>query len=250
MVLSDGRIRERYDRQLDQREAERRMREKMMEEERLWVDEQGEGWEGWDDGAGEEQVRDPVYNKRAEVMDGDGGTNKFGQRFRGQQQQGGVRQQGPDMGSFGARSLHIDEEAKQRQQQEQEQHQQAGYMAAEAEREALLVRERNEAQAHLAQEQARERKQQFDNERRRGEKRRASSERDVIQDRPMKAKQAQQSKQGQEQGQPQQATGQRQPWQDTGTPQDTNEMMANMKRNFSQKKMDEAERVKDEIRRG
>ena len=114
-------------------------------------------------------TKDPVYNKRAEVMDDDGGTNKFGQRFRGQQQQGGVRQQGPNMGvpSFGARPLDIDEEAEKRQQQEQEQHQQADYMAAEAEREAL-VRERNEAQAHLAQEQARERKQQFNGERRRG----------------------------------------------------------------------------------
>ena len=57
MVMSDGRIRERYDRQLDHRKAEQWMREKMMEEERLWVEEQGEGWEG-DDGAGEEQVHE------------------------------------------------------------------------------------------------------------------------------------------------------------------------------------------------
>ena len=39
MVLSDDRTRERYDRQLEREEAQRRMRWKMMEEERSWEEE-------------------------------------------------------------------------------------------------------------------------------------------------------------------------------------------------------------------
>ena len=146
MVLSDGRLRERYDRQMEQWERERRMREKMMEEEREWMVERGM--------MGEENkfAKDPVYRKKAEVRDDDG-TNKF-RTFRPPPQEQG----------FGARPLEIDEEAEARN--------------ARRERDAL-VREKAEAEAQLAQEQ---RRQQVDRQRQREERRRASSERDVIQD--------------------------------------------------------------------
>lgn len=240
MVLSDGRLRERYDRQLEQWELERRMREKMMEEERRWAEEQR---------ADNKFARDPIYRKKREVLDGDR-TNKFGGG-----RTGGGPGPGPGGRGFGARPLEVDEEAEAARYRREEASYVEGQMAAEAEREARMRRDEQRTQLRALEE-----KQRIAEEREREERRRASSERDVIQDKPKQQPQQQarpqqpQQPQSQSQQQPtpkqpmqsqqQQPQQNQQPPQRTqqqpGSPQDMNAMMADMKQKFGQKKMDEA----------
>eukprot|EP00571_Detonula_confervacea_P014148 CAMPEP_0172308286 /NCGR_PEP_ID=MMETSP1058-20130122/8931_1 /TAXON_ID=83371 /ORGANISM="Detonula confervacea, Strain CCMP 353" /LENGTH=1927 /DNA_ID=CAMNT_0013020669 /DNA_START=215 /DNA_END=5998 /DNA_ORIENTATION=+ len=170
MVLSDARLRDRYDLQLEQWEREKRMRSKMMEEERMWMVDQAQleemeleemelqsgdvrdeynyrqqqQKEKQQQGQGNKFVKDVVYKKKMEVLDDDG-TNKFG-RFRQQQSMGSNQQRDMmdqqdmmgDQQGFGARSLEIDEEAEIMQQQHemQMQEQQQMQMQQQAQNEA------------------------------------------------------------------------------------------------------------------
>ena len=256
MVLSDGRSRERYDRQVEQTAAQNRMRQQLMEEERQWaIDEQDQGTMGRNDNKFQ---KDPMYKRKVEVQDMDG-RNKFG---RGRGGNGNGMSSGPQQ-SFGARPLEIDEEAEMAQQQ-----------MMQNERESLM-REKQQAEAQLAQEQARERKQMMDEERKREERRRVSSERGAIQDEPSSnsnkrpepwspqgAQQQGSGQQMQEGMNPQGPPGgmNQQPqmgWQSGGgqanasSPQqgqpDMNAMMEDMKQRLGQKKIDEAARVKDQL---
>ena len=133
MVLSDSRSRERYDRQLEQWDAERRMREKMMEEERMWMiemqgDEQqwGSGGGGGNNGGGGGDDENKFVKKEVD--------NKFA-RFGplSQRSMGRSGRQGFGGGGGGgtARPLEIDEEAEEMrmQQQMQMQMQEDSYMA-------------------------------------------------------------------------------------------------------------------------
>ena len=282
MVLSDGRSRERYDRQLDQWNAERRMRMKMMEEERQWMEEQQQQEQqgpppppqSWDNERGSVNPRgadnnfatgnkfekDSVYKRKQKLGENLDGTNKFGQ-FRPQQSMGvdgrmsppggvGRGSQGSFVGNGNGRPLEIDEEAEMFAMEEAE------YM--EQQEEQIRERQRNEEQQQedIRQQQEdmrRKQNEQFLQERQREERRRASSERDVIQDKPI----GQAATRTQQQG----ATSNNMPWQKSPmqqpqeqgngsgiSGQDLNAMMANMKKNFAQQaQSDEAARVKDHL---
>ncbi len=257
MVLSDERSREKYDRRLEQWEAQRRMRMKMMEEERLWEVEQQQQQQQQEQmmmSSGREGgtinnkfIKDMIYKKKIEILDEDG-SNKFG-RFRG-------REVGPQEGEVGdgdRRSLDMNQEAERMQimqDQMQEQEWQRMMMQQQVEEQAQTMRGQEEErmqqqrQEEMIKRQAQaveEQKRKFDIEREREERRRASSERNVIQDNFPKQRQQQPMMQ-----QPPNRkinTNQFPPMQG----QDMNTMMENMKKNFSEKKMAEASRVKDEL---
>ena len=276
MVLSDERSREKYDRRLEQWEAQRRMRMKMMEEERLWEVEQRQQQQqqmmmnGRDDGGStinNKFIKDMIYKKKIEMLDDGGSNNKFGRLFRGG---GDVRssQQWPP-GGVDRRSLDIEQEAEQMQfrqdqmqeqewqnrmtmmmQQQQEEDDQAQAMQVQEEQrmqqqQQQQEEERMQRQAQLAEEQ----KRKFDSQREREERRRASSERNVIQDNKNDVLQRRQQQQQQSMQQPSSNiktnASQLPPMPDRR--QDMNAMMENMKKNFSEKKMAEASRVQDKL---
>lgn len=356
MILSDERTRERYDEQLVREEAQRRMRYKMMEEERSWEEERirelqlrmgmipggggppgtmdrmgmpngmgsndlgmnsmgmrppngGMGLNGVDgmdmrpngvpmSPEGDREIRrqkiiasrsrpemnvniftkDGIFNKKMDMVDTDGTTNKFNRGNWQKQQSMGVS---PGQGGYSgpaARALEVDEEAERLRIMQQRMQMQAQdeadkmmtAMETEQENERRLARRREkEEQARelsaLEEEQsaaaARERNQ-------REERRRASSERDVIQDvgsRPSggglgsnpnsffppgvgaKSKQSAVVPEQQQQKQ-QKPSYAKTKWTPPGA-QDMNAMMASMKEKFSQSKskVDEAARVKDQL---
>ncbi|KAL3808714.1 hypothetical protein ACHAXA_003793 [Cyclostephanos tholiformis] len=317
MVLSDERTRERYDRQLKMEEAQRRMRYKMMEEERKWREEErisamrmgvgmgmgmGMGMDdpeammrrqmeddrmmamrmdmgmgmgmgmGVDDAnamirrqqvmgrvrpqEGNKFAKDAMYRNDNEALEEGVGTNRFDSRGW-QKQPMGVGP--PPLGeqSFGApRSSEIDVGMIHQKMQMQAQEEADSMMAAmeaeqEEERRRTRRREKEERARELsaleeeqAARDARERNQ-------REERRRASSERDVIQDqgRPGGAKSRQNAVVPQQQRRPMSQEQQPAIARTAGSPpaQDMNAMMANMKRNFSRSKIEEAARVKDQL---
>jgi len=377
MILSDERTRERYDEQLAREEAQRRMRYKMMEEERSWEEERirelqlrmgmipggggppgtmdrmgmpngmgsngngmnsmgmrppnggmgsnGMGMNSMDmrppnggmglngvDGMGmrpngmpmspfegDREIRrqkiiasrsrpemnvniftkDASFNKKMDMVDSDGTTNKFNRGNWQKQQSMGVS---PGQGGYSgpaARALEVDEEAERLRIMQQRMQTQAQddadkmmtAMETEQENERRLARRREkEEQARelsaLEEEQsaaaARERNQ-------REERRRASSERDVIQDvgsRPSggglgsnpnsffppgvgaKSKLSAAVVPEQQQQKQQKPSYAKTKWTPPGA-QDINAMMASMKEKFSQSKskVDEAARMKDQL---
>jgi len=265
MVLSDGRSRERYDRQLEQWNAERRMRDRMrMEEERNWMmEEQEQQMQQQQQGRVSPRGADNKFSsarasfgKKNPDMMGGSSSNKFG-RFRSQEQsmpqpqdiRGRPGQQPPQgRDGFGGRPLEIDEAAEAYQFAQEE----ANYMAQQQEEAAVrsMYDEKKRNDDAQQEDMKRQRKEQFREDREREEKRRMGSERNVIQDKPQSAGSGgggnsmpwMQSPMQQKPMQPTQATG-------TNGPQDMNVMMDNMKKKFAQKKMtvDEAARVKEKL---
>lgn len=342
MILSDERTRERYDKQLVREEAQRRMRYKMMEEERSWEEERirelqlrmgmipgggdgppgimnrmgmpngmlsngmsmnsmgmrppngGMGLNGMDgmgmSPEGDREIRrqkiiasrsrpemnvnkfskDATFNKKMEIVDTDGTTNKFNRGSMGVS---------PGQGGYSgpvARALEVDEEAERLRNLQQRMQMQAQdeadkmmtAMETEQENERRLARRREkEEQARelsaLEEEQsaaaARDRNQ-------REERRRASSERDVIQDvgsrlgggglgsnpnsffPPGVGKSRQSAVVPEQQQKLQKPSYAKTKWTPPGV-QDMNALMASMKEKFSQSKskVDEAARVKDQL---
>lgn len=266
MVLSDERSREKYDRRMEQWEAQRRMRMKMMEEERLWeVEQQMQQQQqrqmmngGSREGGGtinNKFIKDMVYKKKMEMVDEDG-SNKFG-RFRGsgsRQQSwspgggGGVSGGGRpplDMDPAEAEQMQIMQDQMQEQEWQRMMQQQEEDQAQLFEEEQRMQQQRQEEMMQRRAQAAEEQKRQFDNEREREERRRASSERNVIQDVPKPQRQQPPQPMQQQQQIPNRQTSMNQFPPMPG--QDLNAMMENMKKNFSEKKLAEASRVKDEL---
>ncbi|EJK75820.1 hypothetical protein THAOC_02444 [Thalassiosira oceanica] len=191
MVLSDGRQRSRYDRQLEKIDAQREMRAKMIQEEERWRQE--EEYEYNNNKEDNKFQRNPIYKKKVDLLDE---GNKFS-RFLSS----GVPPSIED--------IEVDEDERMRVIEEAEY---AEEMAMLAEEEAYIAeqvaRDQEEADRDAAYMRT---KQQFE------EKRRASSERGVIQDKPLDST-------------------------------DLNEMMRGMKRKLG-KSVDEAARVKEELNR-
>ena len=192
MVLSDGRQRSRYDRELEKIDAQREMRAKMIQEEERWRQE--EEYEYRNNNKKDNKFqKDPIFRKKIDLLDEE---NKFS-RFRS----GGVPPSIEDLEIDGDEEMRAIEEAEY-----------AEEMAMRAEEEAYIAeqvaRDREEADRDAAYMRT---KQQFE------EKRRASSERGVIQDKPPSST-------------------------------DLNEMMRGMKRKLG-KSVDEASRVKEELNR-
>ena len=191
MVLSDGRQRSRYNRQLEKMDAQREMRAKMIEEEERWRQDEEYQYRNSNKDDNKFQ-KDPIFRKKVDLLDE---GNKFSRFSRGVP---------PSI-----EDLEIDEDEGMRAIEEAEY---AEEMAMLAEEEAYIAeqvaRDREEADRDAAYMRT---KQQFE------EKRRASSERGVIQDK-------------------------------NPSSTDLNEMMRGMKRKLG-KSVDEAARVKEELNR-